>query len=289
MKISRTILLSLALGLAGVLQLNAAVDYHKHLGLQLWSLRDQIKVDLPAALDLVKSYGITEIEAAGSPSVPIEEYVKLIHDRGLNPVGAHFGYEVLVKDLAGAIHNAKLLGLKYAVTPWLPHDGKIGLTAKEAHEAAANFNKWGAAFKAEGISYGYHPHGYEFVPFESEGGKTAFDILIAETDPKLVTFEMDVFWVFHAGQDPVTLLKKYAKRWSLMHVKDIRKGAVTHLATGGAAPIDNVAVGTGQIDWPSVLRTAQKIGVQHYFIEDETPTPLACIPDSLKYLRALKL
>ena len=74
-----------------------------------------------------------------------------------------------------------------------------------------------------------------------------------------------------------------------MHVKDMRKGAVTGLSTGSAPPTDNVAVGTGQINWPQVLRTAQKIGVQHYFIEDETPTPLQCIPDSLKFLRALKL
>ena len=72
-------------------------------------------------------------------------------------------------------------------------------------------------------------------------------------------------------------------------MKDIRKGAVTGLSTGGAPPTDNVAVGTGQINWPEVLKAAQDVGVQHFFIEDETPTPLVCIPDSLKYLRALKL
>jgi sugar phosphate isomerase/epimerase len=174
------------------------------------------------------------------------------------------------------------------MTAWIPH-GPEGLTAAHAHEVAANFNKWGAAFRAEGITYGLHPHGFEFVPFASEGGKTAFDIIVAETKPENVSFEMDVFWVFHAGVDPVALLKKYPTRWSLMHVKDIRKGAVTGLSTGHAAPIDNVAVGTGQIDWPAVLKTAQEVGVQHYLIEDETPTPLVCIPDSLKYLRALKL
>ena len=72
-------------------------------------------------------------------------------------------------------------------------------------------------------------------------------------------------------------------------MNDIRKGAVTGLATGSAAPTDNVTVGTGQINWPEVLKAAQKIGVEHYFIEDETPTPLQCIPDSLKFLRGLKL
>ena len=267
----------------------AKVDFHDHLGLQVWSLRETAKTDLPGSLDLIKSYGITEIEANGAPPVPIEEYAKLIKDRGLNAVGAHFGYEMLTKDLATAVKNAKVLGLKYAATAWIPHDGKVGITAAQAHQAAADFNTIGAAFRAAGIQFAWHAHGFEFVPLASEGGKTAFDIILAETKPENLDLEMDVFWVFHAGQDPVTLLKKYPGRWSLLHVKDIRKGAVTGLSTGHAAPIDNVAVGTGQIDWPSVLKTAEETGTKHFFIEDETPTPLVCIPDSLKYLRALKL
>jgi sugar phosphate isomerase/epimerase len=114
-------------------------------------------------------------------------------------------------------------------------------------------------------------------------------VLVRETKPELVCYEMDVFWVFHAGQDPAKLLAKYPDRWALMHVKDMRKGAVTGLSTGSAAPVDNVPVGDGQIDWRAVLGTARQIGVQYYFIEDETPAPLQCIPISLAYLRALKL
>ncbi len=263
-------------------------DFHDHLGLQVWSLREQAKTDLPGSLDLIKTYGLTEIEANGAPPVPIEQYAKLIKDRGLVSVGAHFGYEMLTKDLATAIKNAKVLGLKYAGTAWIPH-GKDGLTAEGAHQAAADFNKVGAAFRAEGITFIWHPHGFEFVPLPGAGGKTAFEVIMAETKAENLSLEMDVFWVFHAGQDPVKLLKQYPGRWSLLHVKDIRKGAVTGLSSGHAAPIDNVAVGTGQIDWTAVLKTSQDTGVQHYFIEDETPTPLVCIPDSLKYLRALKL
>jgi sugar phosphate isomerase/epimerase len=254
----------------------------------MWSLRDQVKADLPAALDLVKSYGITEIETAGTGNLSTADFLKQLDARGLKAIGAHMGYEALEKDLPGSIQTAKTLGVKYVVTPWIPH-GKEGLTAEAAHKAAANFDKWGAAFRAEGITYGLHPHGFEFVPFASEGGKTAFDIIAAETKPENFSFEMDVFWVFHAGVDPVKLLKQYGSRWVLMHVKDIRKGAVTGLSTGGAPPIDNVVVGTGQIDWPAVLKTAQDVGVKHFLIEDETPTPLVCIPASLKYLRGLKL
>ena len=280
--------LILALALMSVLRI-AASDFHQHLGLQLYSLREQIKTDLPGALDLLKGYGLTEVEAAGSPSVPIDDYAKLLKDRGLVAIGAHFSYELLTTDLAGAIHNAKVLGIKHATVPWIPHSDKDGLTTAQAHQAATDFNKWGAAFKAEGIAFSYHPHGYEFKPYPDEGGASGFDIIVNETKSELVGFEMDVFWAVHAGQDPVKLLQKLGKRWVLMHVKDMRKGAITGLFSGHAAPIDNVAVGDGQIDWKAVLAAAQKAGVQHYFIEDETTTPLTCIPASLNYLRALKL
>ena len=92
----------------------------------------------------------------------------------------------LAKDLPGAIKTAKALGVKYVVTAWIPHQGAF--TPAMARTAAADFNKWGAAFKAEGISYGFHPHGYEFVAQPAEGGKTPFDILVAETKPELVSF-----------------------------------------------------------------------------------------------------
>ncbi len=277
-----------AVGLISALTATATVDFHDHIGLQVWSLRDKAKTDLPGSLDLIKSYGLTEIEANGAPSVPIDDYAKLIKDRGLVAIGAHFGYEMLTKDLATAVKNAKILGLKYAGCAWIPHP-KDGLSAELAHQAAADFNKIGAAFRAEGIKFAWHPHGFEFVPLASEGGKTAFEIILAETKPENLTLEMDVFWVFHAGQDPVKLLQKYPGRWELMHVKDIRKGAPTGLTTGGAPATDNVAVGTGQIDWAAVLKTGEKTGGKYFFIEDETPAPLECIPQSLAYLRALKL
>lgn len=288
MKTSRYSLIALLSALL-VLPALAKVNFQDHLGLQVWSLRETAKTDLPGSLDLIKSYGITEIEANGTPPIPVEEYAKLIKDRGLKAVGAHFGYDFLVKDTATAVKNAKVLGLKYAATAWIPHDNKVGITAAQAHQAAADFNKVGAAFRAAGVQFAWHCHGFEFVPLADAGGKTAFEIIVSETKPENLELEMDVFWVFHAGQDPVKLLKQYSGRWTLLHVKDIRKGAVTGLSSGHAAPIDNVTVGTGQIDWPAVLKAAEENGTKHFFIEDETPTPLVCIPDSLKYLRALKL
>ncbi|HEY4302102.1 MAG TPA: sugar phosphate isomerase/epimerase [Candidatus Didemnitutus sp.] len=266
----------------------ASVDFHDHIGLQLWSLRDIVKKDQGAALDQIKAYGIREIEAAGISSVPAAEYLKMVQSRGLEAVSVHFGYEQLQKDLPLALANAKALKVKYVVVPWIPHQGDA-LSAALAHEAAANFEKWGAAFREAGIRFAYHPHGYEFVP-NIENGKTAFDILIEGTTAKNFALEMDVFWVYHAEQDPVAMLKKYPDRWVLMHVKDLRKGAPRDVNHGATSPAtDNVSVGQGEIDWKAVLSTAQKIGIRHYFIEDETPDPLKCIPESIAYLRALKL
>jgi sugar phosphate isomerase/epimerase len=100
---------------------------------------------------------------------------------------------------------------------------------------------------------------------------------------------MDVFWIYHGGGDPVKLLNKYADRWVSLHVKDIRRAAPYGQPTGRAPDTDNVAVGSGQINWPAVIGTAGKIGVRYYFIEDETPAPLENIPASLAYLHQLKL
>jgi sugar phosphate isomerase/epimerase len=284
----KTLLSLLLLPLAALFVGAAApVDFKQHLGLQMWSLRDTSKSNVAAALDLAKSYGVTEIETAGTQGLTVEQYAAELKKRGLRAVAAHIGYDAWKKDTAQAVKDAKALGATYVFIASVPHPN--GFTEEDARRIAADFNTFGAAAKAAGLRFGYHPHGFEFTPTKAGNGEVVFDVLARETKPDLVCFEMDVFWVFHAGQDPVKLLNKYPTRWVTLHVKDIRKGTVTGLSTGSAAPTDNVTVGTGQIDWPNVLRTAQKIGIQHYFIEDETPTPLQCIPDSLKYLRALKL
>ena len=265
----------------------APADFKDHLGLQLWSLRAQSKESVTAALDLARGYGIKEVETAGTGGLSVTQFAAELRSRGLTAVSAHMGYDALKKDIHAAISDAKALGAKFLIIPSLPH--AKGFTGDDARRIAADFNTFGEACRAAGIRFGYHPHGFEFTPTGGPNGELAFDVLARETKPELVCFEMDVFWVFHAGQDPAKLLAKYSVRWALLHVKDIRKGAVTGLSTGSAPPIDNVTIGTGQINWPEVLRASQAIGVQHYFIEDETPTPLQCIPDSLKYLRALKL
>jgi len=263
-----------------------AANFHDHLGLQLWSLRDQTKASTTGALDLTVGFGFTEVETAGTGSLSPADFAKELQARQLTVIASHAGYEALQKDLPKAIADAKTLGAKYLICPALPH-GKEGFTADDARRIAAEFNAWGEACRAAGLMFGYHTHGFEFVA-ATAGGETPFDVLMRETKPELVCFEMDVFWVFHAGVDPVKLLQKYSTRWRFLHVKDIRKGAVTGLSSGSAPPTDKVAVGDGQIDWPAVLSAAEKAGVTHYFIEDESTEPLKNIPASLRYLATLK-
>jgi sugar phosphate isomerase/epimerase len=266
----------------------SAASVADHLGLQLWSLRlTLMQQGWSPVLDKTKALGFTYVEGGALPKgVTADEYKAKLRALGLKMVSIHLGYELLQTDLPGAVAQAKAMGVRYVITPWIPHHGDV-FTAEEAKAAAANFNTWGAAFKAAGIQYGYHPHGYEFRP--DENGTTPLDLIIQSTQPELVCFEMDVFWATHGGANPTELLAKYPDRWKMLHVKDIRKGAPTGLYTGRAPATDDVAVGSGQVDWPSVFKEAKSIGVEWYFIEDESVAPLQNIPQSIAYIKGLKL
>ncbi|WP_221032358.1 sugar phosphate isomerase/epimerase family protein [Actomonas aquatica] len=256
------------------------------LGLQLWSVRGSFLQDPFAAMDMVAGYGIKEVETAGTARMTPTQFRAELDQRGLKAVSAHVQYDALREDFAAVLNEVVTLGVEYAIVPWIPHDGEF--TAESAQVAAADFAKWGDAFAAAGIKFGYHPHGYEFGAGKL-AGDTPFDVMAAATAGHNVYFEMDVFWVVHGGADPLALLEKYAGRWVALHVKDIRKGAETGFATGGAPATDKVIVGTGQIDWPTLLKACREAGIRHYFIEDESPDPLANIPQSLEYLRGLDL
>ncbi|HEY5078203.1 MAG TPA: sugar phosphate isomerase/epimerase [Opitutaceae bacterium] len=260
-----------------------------HLGLQMYSLRAMAAKDgWRSAMDQAKAFGFTYIEGSGPPKgITMEAFKADQAALGLTEISAGVDYGSLGKDLAGEVSLVKSLGCKYAMIAWIPHSDKDGFNEAEAKKAIEDFNTWGAAFKAEGISLVYHAHGYEFRPLAN--GDTLFDMIARETNPEFINFEMDVFWITHGGQDPAKLLAKYPDRWKMMHVKDIRKGAPTGLYTGHAPATDDVAVGSGQVDWPSVLKEAQAVGVQWYFIEDESETPLENIPKSVAYIKSLGL
>ena len=172
----------------------AAGSFKGSAGLQLYSLREQFKQDVPGTLDRVKALGFTLVETAGTYGNTPEKFTQMLKERGLTAVSAHYQYEALTKDIAAIVREAGALGVKFVVCPWIPHQNDT-FNEADARHAAADFNRWGEAFKAAGIQFGYHCHGYEFRPVQEGAKETAFDVLVRETKPELVTFEMDVFWV----------------------------------------------------------------------------------------------
>lgn len=254
----------------------------KAVGLQLYSLRDQFKKDVARTLDQVRAFGITNVELAGTYGVAPEKFKEQLDARGIKAISGHFPYEQCRDDIEGVAREAKLLGLEYAGCAWIPHQDPFD--EKTCREAAAVFNRAGEALAKHGIKFFYHTHGYEFLPYRDG---TLFDLLMAETKPEYVRIEMDVYWIVHPGQDPVKLLEKYGKRFELMHVKDMKRGTPGGF-TGQSDVTNNVPLGQGIIDWPNVFRAAQKAGVKWYFIEDESPSSVLQIPQSLRYLETLK-
>ncbi len=262
--------------------IGTSAAFHGPVGLQLYSLRDIFAKDIPLGLQYAKNFGFVEVELAGTYGLSPDEFFKRLAWYGLKPIGGHWSFEQWEKAPESIVAEAKRLGLPYAGCAWIPHDGPFDEAA--CRHAAAVFNHAGEVAAKQGIKFYYHNHGYEFVP---HGDGTLFDLLMAETKPELVTYEMDVFWTVHPGQDPVKLLRRYPDRWDLFHIKDLRKGVTTGKLTGSEDVRNDVALGTGQIDLPEILRVAQEIGVKHYFIEDESPSVIQQVPQSLKYLESL--
>jgi sugar phosphate isomerase/epimerase len=251
-------------------------------GLQLYSLREQFAKDVPATMHQVQNFGIKYVELAGTYKVAPAKFRELLDTRGLRAISGHFSYEQCRDHIEDVARDAKVLGLQYVGCAWIPH--KDPFDEKTCREAAAVFNRAGEALAKHGLKFFYHTHGYEFLPY---GNGTLFDLLMAETKPEYVRFQMDVFWIVHPGQDPVKLFEKYGKRFELMHLKDMKKG--TPGGTTGHSDVTNdVPLGKGMIDLPAVLKAAKKNGVKWYFIEDESPTSIEQIPQSLRYLEQVK-
>jgi sugar phosphate isomerase/epimerase len=239
--------------------------------------------DVSGTLAEVRSWGVKYVELAGTYGLTPEQFKAQLAAHELDAVSGHFPFEEWSKDPEAVLLQARDLGLVYVGCAWIPHSGAFDEAA--CRHAIEVFNRAGALAAKHRMHFFYHTHGYEFGPY---GQGTLFDLLASETNPQNVKFEMDIFWVFHAGQDPVKWLKKYPGRWDLMHLKDMRKGTPTGLLTGSSDVRNDVALGTGMMDLPAILRAARHAGVKWYFIEDESPDSEEQIPQSLVYLRDLR-
>jgi sugar phosphate isomerase/epimerase len=252
-------------------------------GIQLYSLRGEFKnAGVPATLARIRALGIREIETAGYYGMTAAAFRAELDKAGLKAVSMHADFDDLRVKLNEIISEARALGVSYVVCPWIPHEHPY--TLEQAKQAVLVFNQAGAILKAAGLKFCYHPHGYEFQP---QGDGTLFDWMMQQTKPELVSFELDVFWATHGGQDAAKLLMKYPRRFVMLHLKDLRKDVPGDL-TGDTTDDTSVVLGTGRVDWPAVLRAAKQISIKHYFIEAEEPEAPTNIPLSLQFLEKLK-
>lgn len=255
----------------------------QEIGLQLYSLREQFKTDVPGTLAQIKSWNIKEIEGGGTYGLSTGEYKKLLAQNNLKMISVSADFDALAKDPQPAIDEAKTFGAKYIVCFWIPHNDD-DFTIADVKKAIAVFENAGKKIHAAGLSFCYHPHGYEFRPYENG---TLFDYFVQYTNPGYVNFEMDVFWVKQPGQDPVALLQKYPDRFLMLHLKD-RKPGTENTQDGQADEESNVVLGQGDVNIAAVMEAAKKTGIKYYFIEDESSRSVQQIPESLDYLHQLK-
>jgi sugar phosphate isomerase/epimerase len=252
------------------------------LGLEIYSLRRELAKDIPGTLALVRKFGFEDVEVPNLYGLTAKQFREQLDRANLNCSAMVAPHERLSEDLHGVISDARVLNASYVIYPWIPHPNDF--TEADCRLGARDMNRWGTALKQAALDFCYHPHGYEFGP--GPGG-TLFDLLAAETDPSVVHFQADVFWISWPGQDPVKLLRRYPKRFLLMHLKDIRKGSKLGDLSGRAPEETSVAVGTGMLDFPAIIRVAKSIGVKRYYLEDEAPEAVSNIPVSLRYLQSL--
>lgn len=248
----------------------------QEIGLQLYSLREQMKLDVENYHKIIQQWGIRYIEGGNTYGMNDRKYKALLDEYNLQMVSIGGDYEEMMNDPDAVIERAKDFGAKYIVTFWIPHEGDFG--EQEAKEAVALFNKVGKMANAAGLTFCYHPHGYEFKPY---GNGTLFDYMLANsTDFK---FEMDVFWVKMGGGDPLSILKEHPDKFPLLHLKDRKVGTLgTNDGTGDDE--SNVVLGKGDIAIKEIIEQAKKGGVDYLIIEDESSKSVAQIPQSVYYI-----
>lgn len=265
-----------------IFQFGVQVTYGQELGVQLYSLRNDFPNDVPGTFAKIKSWGITNLEDGndGTYGYSQAEYNAMLEENGLKIVSVSAPFEELQNSPETVLARAKNYGAKYVVCFWIPHNGN-DFTITDTNLALEVFNTAGKLLEDNGVTLTYHPHGYEFRPYE---GALLIDHLIQNSDH--FDFEMDVYWFAHPGEDPVEWLRKYPAEFKLMHLKDCEKG--TKGNKNGSSDVEtNVVLGTGQIDIAAVVAEAKKLGIDYLFVEDESSKALQQIPKSIEYVNGL--
>ncbi len=281
--------LKLTLGTAGALSLGnsfaasltEAENFKKlkSFGIQIYSVRDAMAANAKETLKQLASYGYKQIESFGGKDgifwgMKNTEFKKYLDDLGMNMYLSHCGDTGA--DFEKRAAEAAEIGMTHLIFPWEGADKKLD----DYKKMAEDFNKRGEVCKKNGIRYAFHNHHYSFLKVD---GQFPQDVLMNNTDVSLVDYEMDIYWVVTAGQNPVEWLNKYPNRFVSSHVKDRTKGAKENF--------DSCVLGTGSIDYKKILKAAKKAGMQYFNVEQEKwveGTPMQCAEKDATYLKKLK-
>lgn len=284
LKLSATIGAGLALGpltggLTGCSPLSK-VNINNNFGLQLYTLRDELPKDPKGVLSQIASFGYKELEGYEGPKgmfwgMSNTEFKKLMDDLGMRFVASHCNINEQFERKAA---EAAAIGVKYLIAPYLGPQKSID----DYKRIAETFNQKGEVCRRNGLRFAYHNHDYSFKPVD---GQLPQDVMMQATSKDLVDYEMDIYWVVNAGQDPEVWLRKYENRFRLVHIKDKQKGV------GETSENVSVVLGTGSINFPQILKTAAKNGVQHFMVEQEAyagTTPLAAVRANADYMKSFR-
>jgi len=276
-----------ALALASVQSLfgaGSSSPYVKNMGIQLYTLRDQIAADTVATIKAVAEAGYKQVELYGFPDS--DKMMSAAKDNGLAVNSVHFDWNSIIQtsepnlnDFRKIVAMASLNGVRHLVIPYLQDEVRKNLDGYKA--LAEKFNKAAEITKTANIQLSYHNHNFEFEPMDGE--KTGYDVFIEEFGDDMM-FEIDVFWVKLAGIEPVALIEKLKGRVSQLHLKDLKKGVeIPSFSSPGKDAFKEI--GSGMIDMNPIMAAAEKSGVKHCHVEqDQSPHPIQSIQESMKAL-----
>lgn len=255
----------------------------KKVGLQLYSLREQLPKDVRGTIAKVAEAGYTEVETFGYSlkdkfwGLDPKSFKSLLTEHGLTAPSGHYGMDKFMtdgnqEDLKSYIEAATIVGGEYITVPYL--SDSVRKTEDDWKKVADKLNQASAICKASGLKLGYHNHNFEFVKY---GETTGYEIMLKGTDPKAVQFELDLYWVVRSGNDPVKLFTDHPGRFPMWHVKDMDK----------ANNNINTEVGTGTIDFKKIYQNAKLAGLKHLIVEQENFSldPYVSIKQSADYVK----
>ncbi len=252
---------------------NSLITNHP-IGIILNTVPEAMKTDYRGTLAQLKNMGYQYLEGGTYGEVP-KEYAQYVKELELKVVAGGSSMANLWDNTDQFIETAHLLGYEYITCYWPWRSDATNITKKECMEAVESLNTLGKRFNKEGLGFTWHNHDKEFVEIE---GKTVFDWLVQETDPELVNVQMDVYWVRKGKADPVALMKTYAGRIKLLHLKDMDHGEEEEMT----------CVGNGRLDFEEILGQWADAGVEYATVENEqNKRGIVCAQESIEFLKSL--